>query len=63
MGLCGVLDHSGIKIVVPFIYDTRDHDAHHEKFDVNYAFPFPLLDILHGTYYRKCQIKEKEKPS
>jgi sterol desaturase/sphingolipid hydroxylase (fatty acid hydroxylase superfamily) len=53
MGLCGVLDHSGIIFCIPNLYDTRDHDAHHEKFDVNYAFPFIFMDVLHSTYYRK----------
>jgi sterol desaturase/sphingolipid hydroxylase (fatty acid hydroxylase superfamily) len=32
------------------VYDTVDHDAHHSRFECNYAFPFPYLDILHGTY-------------
>lgn len=32
------------------LYSTVDHDIHHEKFDVNYGFPLPWLDILHGTY-------------
>lgn len=50
MGVCGVLDHSGIKLRIPFVYDTRDHDLHHALFDVNYGFPVPWLDILHGTY-------------
>ena len=34
-------------------YDTRDHDRHHSHFDMNYGFPFPYLDILHGTYHGK----------
>ena len=50
MGLAGVLDHSGIRFYVPFIYSTCDHDLHHKKFDVNYAFPFPFMDMIHGTY-------------
>lgn len=50
MGTCGVLDHCGVIFSVPGIYDTRDHDAHHELFEVNYAFPFPFMDMLHGTY-------------
>ena len=50
MGLCGVLDHSGIRVCIPYLYDTRDHDLHHERFDVNYAFPFPYMDILHNTW-------------
>ncbi len=32
------------------LYDTRDHDAHHRYFNVNYAFPFPYMDWIHGTY-------------
>lgn len=50
MGLCGVYDHSGIRVSVPGIYNTVDHDNHHKKFEVNYAFPFPFMDILHGTF-------------
>lgn len=50
MGLCGVLDHCGVRLSVPNIYNTEDHDAHHELFEVNYAFPFPYMDLLHGTY-------------
>eukprot|EP01034_Spumella_vulgaris_P022735 gene22735-28893_t len=50
MGLCGVLDHSGIKLNVPGVYNTVDHDNHHAKFEVNYSFPFPYMDLLHGTF-------------
>ena len=50
MGLCGVLDHSGVRLCVPGVYNTVDHDTHHLKFDVNYSFPFPYMDILHGTF-------------
>lgn len=50
MGLCGVLDHAGIHFDVPGLYNTVDHDNHHAKFEVNYAFPFPYMDLLHGTY-------------
>jgi sterol desaturase/sphingolipid hydroxylase (fatty acid hydroxylase superfamily) len=28
----------------------QDHDTHHSRFAVNYAFPFPFMDVLHGTY-------------
>ncbi|CAM9701256.1 unnamed protein product, partial [Discosporangium mesarthrocarpum] len=49
-GVCGVLDHSGVGISVPWLYDTADHDRHHSRFEVNYAFPLPFMDILHGTY-------------
>lgn len=50
MGLTGTLDHSGIKMTIPGLYDTRDHDKHHSHFNVNFGFPHPFLDILHGTY-------------
>lgn len=50
MGLCGILDHAGIPLAVPGLYNTRDHEAHHRRFDVNFGFPFPFLDLLHGTY-------------
>lgn len=50
MGVCGVFDHSGVRISLPGIYDTLDHDEHHSKFEVNYGFPFIFMDILHGTY-------------
>jgi len=49
MGVCGVCDHCGVRLRVPG-YDSRDHDLHHEKFSVNYGFPFVFLDLLHGTY-------------
>ncbi len=50
MGMCGVLDHSGIRITIPFIYSTLDHDKHHSEVNYNYAFPFVFMDVLHGTY-------------
>lgn len=50
MGICGILDHSGVKLSLPGIYETLDHDAHHAKFEVNYGFPFVYLDLLFGTY-------------
>ena len=50
MGLCGVLDHSGVWVEIPGLYNTVDHDNHHLKTEVNYSFPFPYMDILHGTY-------------
>lgn len=49
-GLFGVLDHCGIKFDFG-IYRTLDHDRHHSLVSVNYSFPFPVIDILHGTYY------------
>ncbi|EKX53146.1 sterol desaturase [Guillardia theta CCMP2712] len=50
MGVCGILDHSGIKWGFLGIYNTEDHDKHHEHFDCNFAFPFVWMDILHGTF-------------
>ena len=65
MGTCGVLDHCGILLTlkVPFsggklrsvshLYASNFHDAHHAKFNVNYAFPFPAMDVAHGTYFEE----------
>ena len=55
LGIFGIMDHSGIKWAVQLpvwgvVYSTLDHDAHHQFFDYNYAFPFPFLDKIHGTY-------------
>jgi sterol desaturase/sphingolipid hydroxylase (fatty acid hydroxylase superfamily) len=50
LGTFGVLDHSGIRFSIPGLYATEDHDRHHSHFEVNYAFPFPYLDLLCGTY-------------
>ena len=63
MGICGVLDHSGISMRIPGLYDTRDHDIHHLLTLVNYSFPFPFMDYLHGTYVspEKLQQQQKEK--
>jgi lathosterol oxidase len=49
-GLFGVLDHCGINFDFG-IYRTLDHDRHHSLVSVNYSFPFPVIDIIHGTYY------------
>jgi len=49
MGMCGILDHCGLKLSV-LMYSTVDHDIHHSKFKFNYGFPFIFMDILHGTY-------------
>lgn len=51
MGVCGVLDHCGVRMTWPLgLYDTKFHDVHHAEFNANYAFPFPTMDRLHGTY-------------
>ncbi|OQR88019.1 sterol desaturase [Achlya hypogyna] len=50
MGTFGLLDHSGVPVRIPFVYDTRDHDVHHTRVTYNYGFPFQLLDVVHGTY-------------
>lgn len=50
MGVCGVLDHSGINLRVPYLYHTADHDLHHERVHVNYGFPVMWMDHFHGTY-------------
>ena len=55
MGLAGVVDHSGIKLNVEVggytVYSSVDHDRHHQYTNVNYAFPFPFMDVLFGTYH------------
>lgn len=51
MGICGVLDHSGVRFDLPWlIYSASDHDAHHKYFTVNFGFPSPLIDVLCGTH-------------
>ena len=60
MGTCGVLDHSGVRLRwrLPgggLLYDSGEHDVHHSAGYgggryVNLAFPFPLMDKLHGTF-------------
>jgi hypothetical protein len=50
LGVAGVVDHSGIRLRIPGLYDSRDHDRHHQFTYVNFAFPFPYLDMLGGTY-------------
>ena len=88
MGVCGILDHCGVKfkwtVTIPNpnpnplswhipwfssntpnpnqdpnpnpryihipIYNTIDHDNHHLLFDINYGFPFAIMDYIHGTH-------------
>jgi hypothetical protein len=51
MGSCGVLDHSGLNVRVPFgLYNAHDHALHHSKFECNYGFPHPFMDLIHGTF-------------
>jgi len=50
MGSCGILDHCGIQVEALGLYNTADHDKHHQLFDCNFAFPFVYMDILHGTF-------------
>jgi len=58
MGLTGVLDHSGVQFELPAVYNPNDHAVHHKKFEVNYGFPHPFMDILHGTFEGKfCGIR------
>merc|ERR1719238_480085 len=49
-GLAGVLDHCGVDVCVPFVYEARHHDDHHRLTYANYSFPVPWLDVLHGTF-------------
>ena len=68
MGTCGVLHHCGIALLltlkVPFtsksrsanhLYSTNFHDLHHAKFNVNFAFPFPAMDVVQGTYFEEAK--------
>jgi sterol desaturase/sphingolipid hydroxylase (fatty acid hydroxylase superfamily) len=50
MGSFGVIDHCGIHFSIAGLYNSADHDLHHSCFKVNYGFPFPFTDMLHGTY-------------
>ena len=50
MGVCGVVDHAGIRVQCGGVYDSAEHDEHHRLFTVNYSFPFTFMDRLHGTY-------------
>ena len=54
MGVAGIADHSGVRVSLPGVYDSADHDLHHSAFSVNFGFPFPLLDIFHGTFDGRC---------
>ncbi|CAM9979712.1 unnamed protein product, partial [Phaeothamnion confervicola] len=50
MGACGILDHCGVRLRLPGgLYDSKDHDRHHEFTEVNYGFPFLWMDMVHGT--------------
>lgn len=68
-GVCGVLDHSGVRVrwALPggrTLYDTEEHDAHHScgfgpGTAVNLGFPFAVLDRLHGTYVSPQQARAR----
>lgn len=49
-GTTGVLDHTGVRVHVPWLYDTAHHDDHHKLTYANYSFPMPFLDVFHGTF-------------
>ena len=53
MGTCGILDHCGIRLSIPYLYDSVFHDEHHRLFNVNYGFPFSFIDVLLGTYHHE----------
>ena len=61
MGTCGIIDHCGIRLSIPFLYDSVFHDEHHRLFNVNYGFPFSFLDVLLGTYHEKSEYSIKSK--
>lgn len=57
-GITGVLDHSGIRMKLLFgLYNSVDHDLHHQYKIVNFGFPFVWLDVLFGTY--KASVVER----
>ena len=68
-GVCGVLDHSGVRVRVALpggrtLYDTEEHDAHHScgfglGTALNLGFPFAALDRLHGTYVSPAQARDR----
>ena len=58
-GVCGVADHSGVKLKFPGLYDSQDHDLHHSRTNVNYGFPFNYTDKLFGTYSSAANSETK----
>jgi len=58
LGVAGVVDHSGVRVVLAAgpltLYDSGEHDLHHSAgFGLrclNLGFPTTLLDKLHGTH-------------
>lgn len=42
------------------VYNTRFHDLHHLKFSVNYAFPFPAMDVVHGTFRAEERQRQQQ---
>lgn len=61
MGACGVLDHSGVRLGWRGVYATADHDEHHRLFNVNYAFPFPFMDLLHRTHHAPRAVAKADR--
>ena len=49
VGLHEILDHSGVRLNVPLLSASRDHDEHHRRSRVYYGQLLPFLDWLHGT--------------
>ncbi|KAG5181310.1 hypothetical protein JKP88DRAFT_195989 [Tribonema minus] len=57
MGMCGLADHSGVRIALG-PYDSAEHDLHHSHVNVNFGFPFAWFDRLHGTYLPPADVYE-----
>lgn len=49
-GFCGIADHCGIRVRLPYVYDSAFHDAHHRLFNANYGFPWTFWDKIYGTF-------------
>jgi len=49
-GFCGIADHCGIRVRIPYVYDSQFHDNHHRLFNANYGFPWSVWDHVYGTF-------------
>jgi sterol desaturase/sphingolipid hydroxylase (fatty acid hydroxylase superfamily) len=55
IGVCGVFDHSGVRLDAPLsLYAASHHDEHHRLCHVNYGFPSSLIDVVLGTFHGDC---------
>ena len=47
-----LLNHSSSSLA----FTVRHHDNHHLLGNVNFGFPLPFMDILHGTFHGNVNI-------